>query len=469
MAETLLQLAELITNAAREIDAACKRKNATFPALDAPFDPASEEIRGDPQVLQAAAVAVAAAEQFVASAWIPGPLVVQTALSFHVSSAMRVATTFNVSEYLREAGPKGAHVSEICKGLSLPPQKLARVLRLLATRHIFREIAPDVFCNNRLSSLLDTGKSVAELRAVPEKKHENTRGLVALLEHFTEDMFKTSAFLSDALTDPAMAAADAPNAAAFNLAWKTDMDYWSWLDSPNNKKYLERFSIAMSATRQLTPEGEILNGFKWDKLPQHATIVDVGGGVGAVSLVLAKAYPDMKLVVQDRKKTVDEAHKFWEDNMPGAVASGRITLDVHDFFEEQPRRAPDVFLLRMILHDWADSYARKILRPLRAAAGANTALVIVDNVVPYACVDDSALTKTIPGAGAPPAPAPLLANMGVVNAHNYLADVQMLNVLNGQERTLAQFDALLRSAGWQLERVHREPGAMLAQIVAKPL
>ena len=39
----------------------------------------------------------------------------------------------------------------------------ARVLRLLATSHIFIEVSPDVFANNRLSSVLDTGKSVEGL------------------------------------------------------------------------------------------------------------------------------------------------------------------------------------------------------------------------------------------------------------------------------------------------------------------
>ena len=39
----------------------------------------------------------------------------------------------------------------------------ARVLRILATNHIFKEVSPDVFANNRLSSALDTGKSVEEL------------------------------------------------------------------------------------------------------------------------------------------------------------------------------------------------------------------------------------------------------------------------------------------------------------------
>ena len=42
---------------------------------------------------------------------------------------------------------------------------IARVLRLLATNHIFKEVSPDVFANNRLSSALDTGNSVEEILA----------------------------------------------------------------------------------------------------------------------------------------------------------------------------------------------------------------------------------------------------------------------------------------------------------------
>jgi hypothetical protein len=39
----------------------------------------------------------------------------------------------------------------------------ARVLRLLATNHIFIEVTPDVFANNRLSTVFDTGKHVDDL------------------------------------------------------------------------------------------------------------------------------------------------------------------------------------------------------------------------------------------------------------------------------------------------------------------
>lgn len=39
----------------------------------------------------------------------------------------------------------------------------ARALRLLATHHVFLEVSPDVFANNILSSVLDTGKSTEAL------------------------------------------------------------------------------------------------------------------------------------------------------------------------------------------------------------------------------------------------------------------------------------------------------------------
>jgi hypothetical protein len=75
----------------------------------------------------------------------------------------------------------------------------ARILRLLATNYIFTEVSPDVFANNRLSSVLDTGKSVEELLAKfvpslltynhglrivsPESKHIGTPGMTSILEH----------------------------------------------------------------------------------------------------------------------------------------------------------------------------------------------------------------------------------------------------------------------------------------------
>ena len=85
-----------------------------------------------------------------------------------------------------------------CSLIILP----ARVLRVLASNHIFIEVSPDVFANNRLSSVLDTGKPVEELLAKlvlsllicsnelrivsPESKHIGTLGITSILEHVYE-------------------------------------------------------------------------------------------------------------------------------------------------------------------------------------------------------------------------------------------------------------------------------------------
>lgn len=470
MAENLLALSELVSRSVKEIDEICKAKNATFPALDDPFTAASEAIRADPAIAGVISLLVAAAEQLVATVWSPAGTVVSTAFSFHVPSALRFATTCNVAEALRGAGPEGLHVDEICSGLPVAPQKLARALRLLATKHIFREVSPDVFANNRLSSTLDTGKSLAQLRADPENKHQGTSGFVALVEHCTDEMFKASAYMTDVLTDPATAKSEEPDQTAMQRALDTKLPYFDWMDLPENAHVLKRFGMSMVAAKLFSPPNAILQAFDWSSLPKGATVVDVGGGVGSVAHALAEKFPDLHYVVQDRAKTMKEdAHRYWCDHMPEALSSGKVILEVHDFFTEQPRKATDVFILRFITHDWADPYASKILKHLRDAAMDNTRLVLIDRIVPYACrYSDPALAE-IPGGETTFGPEPLLANMGSTNVQKYFADMQMLVGLNAQERTLPHFDRLLRGAGWRIEHVHQPAGAAPAQIVARPV
>lgn len=41
----------------------------------------------------------------------------------------------------------------------------ARILRFLATNYIFKEVTPDVFANNLISSCLDTGKTFDQIKS----------------------------------------------------------------------------------------------------------------------------------------------------------------------------------------------------------------------------------------------------------------------------------------------------------------
>ncbi len=52
-------------------------------------------------------------------------------------------------------------------------------------------------------------------------------------------------------------------------------------------------------------------GFDWESVANGGHVVDVGGGVGTVSMRLASAYPDMNIVVQDREQVVKEGLKVF--------------------------------------------------------------------------------------------------------------------------------------------------------------
>lgn len=96
----------------------------------------------------------------------------------------------------------------------------------------------------------------------------------------------------------------------------------------------------------------------------------------------------------------------------------------HDFFEAQPDKNAAVYLLRMILHDWADVNCIKILKAIRASAGPSSKLLLVEDLRPYACVDTTAAME-IPGGVAPVPPPPLLPNWGHASLFGYLADLEV--------------------------------------------
>ena len=95
---------------------------------------------------------------------------------------------------------------------------------------------------------------------------------------------------------------------------------------------------------------------------------------------------------------------------------------VHNFFDPQPLQKPAVFFLRVVLHDWSDEVCITILRHLRAAAAPDTQLVIVDNIVGYAC-PEPAIPHVEGAAPAFAAPAPLLPYVGTTPPTDYLLDL----------------------------------------------
>ncbi|KAI4215546.1 MAG: hypothetical protein LQ351_002015 [Letrouitia transgressa] len=132
------------------------------------------------------------------------------------------------------------------------------------------------------------------------------------------------------------------NKTSWDIAHNTDQPTWEFFAShPGRAK---RFAGAMAAFM----DGPMNTG--------TGTIVDVGDGTGSISIELARSFPGLDFVVQDLPGTVPETF----DRVPKDIA-GRIRFTAHNCFESQPQTA-DVFLFRMIFHNWSDEHVVNILK-----------------------------------------------------------------------------------------------------------
>ena len=156
--------------------------------------------------------------------------------------------------------------------------------------------------------------------------------------------------------------------------------------------------------------------------PAAGTIVDVGGGQGALLAAILAGGPDLQGILYDLPHVIAAARGGPID---AAGLAGRCELAAGSFFERVPAGG-DLYLLKRVIHDWDDERAAAILRNCRAAMSATARLLVVDHVLS-------------------PGNAPSLGKW---------LDLQMLVLTpGGRERDEAGFRALLSSAGLGLKRI----------------
>ncbi|KLO11773.1 S-adenosyl-L-methionine-dependent methyltransferase [Schizopora paradoxa] len=459
---SLTTLAQLILKNCEALDASCVARGIAVPSLDdLAYTPGSDVANHDPAVGEAIRTVTNAALQLLSTVR-PTPLVLYSlALGGTVSAAAHVAAELHVAEALKESGEKGLHINDIAAKCKTDPLKLAPILRLLASHWVFKEVTPDVFANNRMSSLLDKGQSVEELQKYPESKYSKpSAGMAAGINHFGDETLKLSAHLYEALSDPDWTFSSASNKCAANKAFNTDLTLWKFYEQPEQRERYDRFKIMMASAEKFQAPDLISKSFDWMSLPKDAVVVDVGGGMGNISMLIAKANPELKVVCQDLPETIETGKGRWNgkerEGEASMIAAGRVSLQAYDFFSAQPIKNASVYFLKHVLHDWSDAASLEILRNIRAAAGPDTKLVVMDKVLPYTClVSEDTDTTEVPGYMRPTLPAPL-TNVGAASAgFPYTAAMQMLMIGNGQERTINHFVRLLKEAGWKLECVRQ--------------
>ncbi|WAR53749.1 hypothetical protein PtB15_3B258 [Puccinia triticina] len=186
---------------------------------------------------------------------------------------------------------------------------------------------------SRHSLALDTGKSAEELpRELNSEKHMGPNTLPALITHSTDEMFKSSSHLTECILEPSSSRSFFGDQSPFSHAFETGMDFRTFL--------------------------------------QLSLMVDLGGEVGHVALSLARTYPRLRIVLQDRAEVIVQAQ--------AAVSSKRVILEAHNLFDIQNRRGVRVFFARFVLREWNDETAVKILKNLSEVSSSSTKMILVE-------------------------------------------------------------------------------------------
>jgi len=324
----------------------------------------------------------------------PQMLLYQMAIGHYLSRALHVIAKLGVADLLSD-GARG--VEELAKATETHPPSLRRVMRLLASVGVFEEKENGGFALTALGECLRAD--------VPG----SSRAMVLLFAGIgIQDSWKDlewcvrtgePAYRKRGAADAfAEMAKDPAQAANFDAAMAD---------------FTKMTAVAVAAAYDFTP---------------LRTLVDVGGGNGALLLGILKAYAHLQGVVADRPDVVERAKK----EIAASGLGARCRAVAIDFFREVPGGA-DAYVLKHVIHDWDDERARTILANCRRVVPPNGRLLLVEGVYPPR-IDGSPESR---GAAA--------------------NDVNMLVSTGGRQRSEAEFRSLYSAAGFRLTRIVPTP------------
>jgi O-methyltransferase len=107
----------------------------------------------------------------------------------------------------------------------------------------------------------------------------------------------------------------------------------------------------------------------------HETVVDVGGGDGALLQGLLERQAGIRGIVFGLPEVVAVAR----EQIAAAGLAGRCRTVPGSFFQRVP--GGDVYVLSYVLHNWADGNALEILRTVRRAMPDHGRVLVVEEVV----------------------------------------------------------------------------------------
>ncbi|MBB6171491.1 hypothetical protein HNR23_001551 [Nocardiopsis mwathae] len=234
--------------------------------------------------------------------------------------------------------------AETAEGLSLSPEPLARLLRLLTAAGVLGE---------------EGGRyALTEMGEFLHSDHPASMRALALL--YSSDFF-TRAWrgLADAVRT---------GEPAFPAVHRQGI-YPYLADHPDDEKLFDAGMAAGSTFATGLPAAYDFGAAK--------KVVDVGGGDGTLLAAVLRANPHLHGVLYERGPALHGARR----RLAPHLAEGRCELVEGDFMRDIPGDG-DVYILCRVLHNWDDEACHLLLANCRAAMGAASRLLVVERVIP---------------------------------------------------------------------------------------
>ena len=316
----------------------------------------------------------------------PQVALLQVVTGYWVSQAIAVATKLGIPDLLKD-GPKSSQ--ELAAATDTHEPSLYRLLRVLASVGVFTEGTERRFELTPLSACLESDVP-GSLRAFTLLMGEPWlwSSWMALLHSI-----KTG------------------QAASEHVHGMGQFDYFA-----QHPQAAEVFDQAMTnlATQW---HAAALTAYDFSR---SRTVVDIGGGHGALLTAILTAHPQLRGVLFDQPYVVEGA----KPRLTAAGLTQRCELVGGNFFDAVPAGG-DLYLLGHILIDWDEARATTILQNIRQAIAPEGKVLILEEVIPQG-------------------PGP---------SWEKLLDLNILVVLGGRGRTESEFRALLGQAGFELSQI----------------
>jgi SAM-dependent methyltransferase len=189
-----------------------------------------------------------------------------------------------------------------------------------------------------------------------------------------------------------------------------------WEDLDAHPDVAASFDALMGHAGHGVPDPEVLvDPADWASI---RTVVDVGGGSGALLAEILRAHPEIRGTLVDLPRPVAGSAEIFR----AAGVADRVTTVAQSFFDPLPGGA-DVYILKNVLGDWPDREATVILRRCAEAARPSGRVVFFTGA---------------PGQEASP-------------------ELLMMVLVGGRGRSLDEFRAMAREAGLEMNATGRQP------------